>query len=191
MGKEGLAHFTEHMLFSDHEGRSEKEVKDAIESLGGRRNRFTTADHTWYYATIDKQHGLCAIEWLAGIISPHTMDPEVVERNRQPIAIETNAEPREVLEHVWTFLNPSLLPPPDFWQRECVMDTRGRRRLDRWRTLQGITPVDLRSFYDTYHVPAALTLTIIGEVDRNQAMAMAESTFGTLLQRTLPPDEVR
>ena len=33
-GKEGLAHFTEHMLFSDHDGRSEQEVKDAIESLG-------------------------------------------------------------------------------------------------------------------------------------------------------------
>ena len=45
-GKEGLAHFTEHMLFSDHEGRSEQEVKDAIEVLGGRRNGFTTADHT-------------------------------------------------------------------------------------------------------------------------------------------------
>ena len=29
-GKEGLAHFTEHMLFSDHEDRSEQEVKDAI-----------------------------------------------------------------------------------------------------------------------------------------------------------------
>ncbi len=189
-GKEGLAHFAEHMLFSDHEGRSEREVKDAIESLGGRRNGFTAADHTWYYATIDKQHGLFAIEWLSRIVSPHSMAAEVVERNRQPIAIETNAAPREVFEHVWAFLNPSLLLPPDFWQREYGMDTRGLRPLDRWARLQGITPEDLRSFYDTYYVPAALTLTIVGDMDRDQALAMADSTFGVLPRRTVPPREI-
>ncbi len=189
-GKEGLAHFTEHMLFSDHEGRSEQEVKDGIESLGGRRNGFTAADHTWYYATIDKQHGLFAIEWLSRIVSPHTMEPEVVERNRQPIAIETRARPREVFERVWAFLNPSLLLPPDFWQREFGMDTRGLQPLDRWGTLQGITPEDLRGFYETYYVPAALTLTIVGDVDRDQALATAENTFGTLPRRTIPPREI-
>ena len=189
-GKEGLAHFTEHMLFSDHEDRSEQEVKDAIEGLGGRRNGFTTPDYTWYYATIGKEHGLFAIEWLSGIVSPHTMDPDVVERNRQPIAIETNARPREVFERVWAFLNPSLLMPPDFWQREFGMDTRGLKPLDRWGTLHRITPEDLRGFYDTYYVPAAMTLTIVGDLDRDEAMAMAENTFGALPRRAVPPREI-
>ena len=94
-GKEELAHFTEHMLFSDHDGRTEREIKDAIERLGGRRNGFTTPDHTWYYVTIAKEHGLFAIEWLSRIVSPHAMDPEVVDRNRQPVALEINARPRE------------------------------------------------------------------------------------------------
>ena len=66
-GEEGLAHFTEPMLFPDHAGPSEQEVRDAIEGLGGRRNGFTAADHTWYYATIDREHGLFAIEWLSYI----------------------------------------------------------------------------------------------------------------------------
>ena len=189
-GKEGLAHFTEHMLFSDHEDRSEQEVKDAIEGLGGRRNGFTTPDHIWYYATIGKEHGLFAIEWLSGIVSPHTMDPDVVERNLQPIAIETNARPREVFERVWAFLNPSLLMPPDFWQQEFGMDTRGLKPLDRWGTLHRITPEDLRGFYDTYYVPAAMTLTIVGDLDRDEAMAMAENTFGALPRRAVPPREI-
>ena len=72
-GKEQLAHFTEHMLFSDHDGRTEQEIKDAVEGLGGRRNGFTYSDHTYYYVTIGKEHGLFAIEWLAGIMSPHAM----------------------------------------------------------------------------------------------------------------------
>ena len=189
-GKEGVAHFTEHMLFSDHEGRSEREVKDAIEALGGRRNGFTTSDRTWYYATIDKQHGLFAIEWLSGIVSPHAMDPEVVERNRQPIALETNARPREIFEHIWAFLNPAPLLPLDFWQREYGMETRGLRLIDRWATLQSITPEDLRGFYETYYVPGAMTLTIVGDLDRDEALATAESTFGPLSRGTVPPREI-
>ena len=185
-GKEGLAHFTEHMLFSDHDGHSEQEVKNAIEGLGGRRNGFTAADHTWYYATIDKQHGLFAIEWLSDVVSPHAMEPEVVERNRQPIAIETNAKPRELFEHVWAFLNPSFLMPRDFWQREFGMDTRGLRPLDRWSTLHSITPDDLRDFYETYYAPAGLTLTIVGDLDPEEALATAERTFGALPGRAVP-----
>ena len=185
-GKEGLAHFTEHMLFSDHEGRSEQEVKNALEGLGGRRNGFTAADHTWYYATIGKQHGLFAIEWLAGVVSTHAMEPDVVEKNRQPIAIETNAKPREVSEHVWAFLNPSFLMPRDFWQREFGMDTPGLRALDRWSTLHAITPEDLRGFYETYYAPGGLTLTIVGDLDPEQALATAERTFGALPGRAVP-----
>ena len=45
-GKEELAHLTEHILFSDHNGRTEQEINDAIDGLGGRHNGFTTPDHT-------------------------------------------------------------------------------------------------------------------------------------------------
>ena len=51
-GKEELAHLTEHILFTDHEGQTEREIADAIEGVGGRRNGFTTPDHTWYYVTV-------------------------------------------------------------------------------------------------------------------------------------------
>ena len=189
-GKEGLAHFTEHMLFSDHDGRTEQDIKDAIEGLGGRRNGFTAADRTWYYATIDKQHGLFAIEWLSRIVSPHVMAPDVVERNRQPIALETNAHPREIFGHVWALLNPSLLTPPDFWQREYGMETRGPQPVDRWSILQAITPEDLRDFYDTYYVPESMTLTVVGDLDRAQALATAEQSFGELPRRPVPPLEI-
>lgn len=38
VGKEELAHFTEHMLFSDHMGRTEEEIKREVEDLRGVRN---------------------------------------------------------------------------------------------------------------------------------------------------------
>lgn len=179
-GKEELAHFTEHMLFSDHDERTEAEVKDAIESRGGRRNGITTPDHTWYYVTISRQHGPFAIEWLARIVSPHTMDPAVVDRNRRPVALEINARPRELFEHVWAVLNPSWMLPTDFWKREFGLETRRRRSYDRWANLQGITSEDLQGFYDRHYAPAAMTLTIVGDLDHDATLELAERSFGSL-----------
>ena len=139
-GKEQLAHFTEHMLFSDHDGRTEQEIKDAVEGIGGRRNGFTYRDRTWYYVTIGREHGLFAIQWLAGILSPHEMDPAVVDRGRQPVENEIRARPREFFDHLVAALNPGWLAPPDFWEREFGIERRRAPFPDMWRSLQGITP---------------------------------------------------
>ena len=189
-GKEELAHLTEHILFSDHDGRTEQEIKDAIDGLGGRHNGFTTPDHTWYYVTVSKEHGGFALEWLSRVISPHSMAADVVERNRQPVALEINAQPREFFEGVWALLNPSWLLPRDFWQREFQMETRSGRRYDRWASLQRITPEDVTDFYERYYVPEAMTLTVIGDLDRSEVLEIAERTFGSLIKRPAPPPDV-
>lgn len=189
-GKEELAHLTEHILFSDHDGQTEQEIKEAIDDIGGSRNGFTTPDHTWYYVTVSKEHGEFAIEWLSRLMSPHTMDADVVERNRQPVALEINAQPRELFEQLWARLNPSWLLPRDYWRREFGMETRSGRRYDRWASLQSITREDLAGFYDRYYVPGAMTLTVIGDLDRSEVLETAERTFGSLPRRPVPTADV-
>ncbi len=182
-GREQLAHFTEHMLFSDHGGRSEQEIKDAVEGIGGRRNGFTYRDRTWYYVTIGREHGLFAIEWLAGILSPHEMDPAVVDRGRQPVENEIRARPREFFDHLVAALNPGWLAFPDFWEREFGIERLRAPFPDMWRSLQGITPEDLRGFYDRYYSPAVMTVTIVGDLDRDEALDRAQRTFGSFPAR--------
>ena len=189
-GKEQLAHFTEHMLFSNHNGRTEQEIKEALEGIGGRRNGYTYADHTWYYATVGREHGLFAIEWLGGILSPHAMEPEVVERGRQPVQNEIRAQPRELFDHLGALLNPAWLAPPDFWEREFGIKRERDPNPYVWRSLQGITPEDLRGFYDRYYAPAGLTVTIVGDLFRDEALAVAERTFGTFPEREVNRWEV-
>ncbi|MCE2397811.1 MAG: insulinase family protein [Gemmatimonadetes bacterium] len=182
-GKEQLAHFTEHMLFSDHDGRTEQEIKDAVEKVGGRRNGFTYLDRTWYYVTIGREHGLFAIEWLAGILSPHEMDPAVVDRGRQPVENEIRARPREFFDHLVAALNPGWLAPPDFWEREFGIERLRAPFPDMWRSLRDITPEDLRGFYDRYYSPAVMTVTIVGDLDRDEALDRARSAFGSFPAR--------
>ena len=182
-GKEQLAHFTEHMLFSDHDGRTEQEIKDAVEGIGGQRNGFTYLDRTWYYVTIGREHGLFAIEWLAGILSPHEMEPAVVDRGRQPVENEIRARPREFFDHLVAALNPGWLAPPDFWEREFGIERLRAPFPDMWQSLRDITPEDLRGFYDRYYSPAVMTVTIVGDLDRDEALDRARSTFGSFPAR--------
>lgn len=182
-GKEQLAHFTEHMLFSDRDDRTEQEIKEAVEGIGGRRNGFTYRDRTWYYVTIGREHGLFAIEWLAGILSPHEMDQAVVDRGRQPVENEIRARPREFFDHLVAALNPGWLAFPDFWEREFGVERLRAPFPDMWRSLQGITPEDLRGFYDRYYSPAVMTVTIVGDLDRDEALARARRTFGSIPAR--------
>ncbi len=52
-----------------------------------------------------------------------------------------------------------------------------------WRSLQSITPADLRGFYERHYAPGAITVTIVGDLDRDQALERAEKTFGSFPAR--------
>ena len=186
-GKEQLAHFTEHMLFSDHLGRSEEEIKREIEVLGGVYNASVSADRTFYFVRIGAEHGLFAIDWLYRIISPHAMDPEIVDGQREPVALEVRARPRQLTDWIWAYyLNPTWLRLPDFWQREFGMETLNSRDYYPYASLNRIEAADLRWFYDTYYTPSTMTLTVIGDLAAAPVMAKIEETFAKLPARPDP-----
>ena len=187
VGKEELAHFTEHMLFSDHLGRTEEQIKREVEDLGGSRNGITYDDHTFYYVKLDKQYGLFALDWLYRIISPHEMKPEIVERQRTPVMVELDARPRKILDWIFAYyIYPPWLRLPGFWEREFGLNTPFSRDYYPYRSLSRITPEDLRWFYDTYYAPELMTLTVIGDVERDAVLAKINATFATLPARPAP-----
>ncbi|MBI4854049.1 MAG: insulinase family protein [Acidobacteria bacterium] len=188
IGKEQLAHFTEHMLFSDHLGRTEEQIKKEVEDLGGVRNAYTYTDHTFYFVRIDKQYGLFALEWLYKVISPHTMDEKIVERQREPVAIEVRARKRELFDWIDAYyLNPYWLRPADFWTREFGENVFPTRDWYPYESLHKITSKDLKDFYNTYYTPKGMTLTIIGNLSKDEILEKINSTFARL--ESHPPYE--
>lgn len=184
IGKEQLAHFTEHMLFSDHLGRTEEQIKKEIEDLGGVRNAYTFADRTFYFVRIDKKHGFFALDWLYKVISPHSMVESVVEKQREPVAIEVGARKRELFDWIDAYyLNPSFLSQPNFWSREFGEQAFPDREYYPYGSLYKITSEDLKHFYDSYYTPEGMTLTIIGNLNRDEVLDKINSTFAELQSR--------
>ena len=187
-GKEQLAHFTEHMLFSDQPGLSEEEIRRQIEERGGIYNASVTVDRTFYFVRIGREHALFALDWLFRIIAPHAMTPEVVELQREPVALEVRARPRQFFDWIWAYyLNPPFLRLPGFWESEFGIETRSRRDYYPYRSLYNIDPEDLRSFYDTYYVPSRMTLTVAGDLEREAVFQKIDETFAELAPKEPPP----
>ena len=187
-GLEELAHFTEHMPFSGHMGRTEQEIKAEINDLGGSHNGLTYPDHTSYYAVVDSRHALFAIDWLYRIVSPHNMAPEIVEQQRTPIVLELGAKPRGLIDWIQAvYINPPFLRLPNFWKRGFGLSTRADRDYYPYRSLRSITSEDLQQFYNTFYVPSRMILTVVGNIDRTAVLAKINETFATLPSRPIPP----
>lgn len=182
-GKADLAHFVEHMLLTDRDGRTEVENRAAIEERGGRVVAFTSRERTWFSVSIGRSHAPLAIEWLAGVLAPRQMEPELVERNRLPIELELGVRRPDMLSAVVGFLTPSRLEVPLFWEREFGPDWERHARGTTWRSLYSITPDDLQWFYDRYYAPGHMTVLVVGDMERDEALAAAERTFGSLPAR--------
>ena len=64
----GASHFLEHLLFKGTEDRSAREIAEAIESVGGEMNAFTTHEQTVFYVRVPDTQFELAFDILADIV---------------------------------------------------------------------------------------------------------------------------
>lgn len=64
----GISHVIEHMVFKGTSNRSSKEIADAIASVGGNLDAFTSKDCTCFYARTLQEHLYTAIDIISDMI---------------------------------------------------------------------------------------------------------------------------
>lgn len=88
-GREGLAHFLEHMLFLGTEKYPDSaEYKQFMATHGGSENAYTAYDHTNYFFDIDKDYLEPALDRFAQFFISPTFTPKYVNRERQIVHSE-------------------------------------------------------------------------------------------------------
>jgi len=84
----GASHFLEHLLFKGTEERSAREIAEAVESVGGEMNAFTTHEQTVFYVRLPDTQLERAIDILADVVWRPAFRPDDVEAERQVILEE-------------------------------------------------------------------------------------------------------
>jgi len=88
LGKYGVAHFIEHLLFKKTERRSTQQILSYLEAVGGDLNAYTTKEYTCVHASILKPHLNKALDLFEDIIFHSTFPSDEMEKEKGVIVDE-------------------------------------------------------------------------------------------------------
>jgi len=184
-GKTGFAHLFEHLMFQGTKNLGPEQFSDYIVRVGGLDNAFTTEDATVFWETIPSNQLPVAL-WLE---ADRMRNLEITEKT-------FNTE-REVVkeERRLRFDNQPYGTVVETLYR-LAYDVHPYRHMPigSMEDLDRASVADIREFYDTYYVPANVTLVITGDFESREVSSLVERYFGPLasggrpLERKIPPE---
>jgi zinc protease len=181
LGKTGLAHLLEHLMFKGTEKVGPEEYSKIIQRNGGNENAFTTNDSTTYFATLasdrlgvvvdleaDRMHNLTFDE------AQFTPEHKVVMEERR---LRTDNNPVSALFEQVSSVAYSAHPyewPVIGWMND----------------LRQLTREDALAWYRTYYAPCNAFVVCVGDFSSDELLARIERAFGPI-PSTPPPPGVR
>lgn len=171
---EGLAHFTEHMLFlGTDKYPDEGEYSRFIRSNGGSNNAYTASDHTNYQFDIRHQALPQALDRFAQFFIAPRFNPEFVGREVNAVHNEAMRHVQSDFRRVWSVL------------RELYDPRSGESKFSTGNkdTLARATPQAVRAFFETHYSADRMALAITGRAPLDELEALARSTFSAIPRR--------
>ncbi len=172
----GVSHVIEHMLFKGTEKRGVGEIAREIEGVGGVINAFTSYDQTVYHITIPSRFFRKALDVLSDMAMDSVFDPQELER-----------EIRVVIEELKRGEDsPSNRIYKKVMALSYTTHPYGRPVIGYERTLLGLTRERVLDFYRKWYVPNNMTLVVVGDVEKEEALKAIEGFFGGFKKGSLP-----
>ena len=177
MGKSGIAHFLEHLMFKGTPSVPDGEFSRRIVRLGGVENAFTTQDYTAYWQTIARQHLALVMQMEADrmthlVLRENEVLSErdvIIEERRQRVDDDPSGRLQEMMEAA-LFLNHPYRLPVLGWEHE----------------MHELTRADALAFYRRWYAPNNAVLVIAGDTTFAEVKALAERYFGPIPARPVP-----
>lgn len=167
--KTGVAHLLEHLMFCGSKNISDFDTP--LEKIGGTSNAFTTCDITNYYLTLPKEN----IETAFWLESDRMLNPNL---NAKSFKIQK----RVVLEEFKQGLNEpygdvhQLLKSLCYTRHPYLHDPIGLTM----GQVEKLELNDVKSFFKTFYHPTNAVLSIVGNIDWENSLKLAEKWFGSI-----------
>ncbi|MAX86842.1 MULTISPECIES: insulinase family protein [Thalassolituus] len=177
-GREGLAHFLEHMLFLGTEPFPEPdEYQQFIKQNGGSHNAFTSYAQTTYFFDVDNEQLSGALERFAPFFISPTFDEAYVDREKNAVHAEYSANLKEDGRRIFSAQKMAMNPEFTFSNFSTGnLDTLSDRDDSKIRD-------ELISFYETHYSSDRMTLVIAGDYELDQLGNKARQLFSDIPER--------
>jgi len=178
-GRSGFAHLFEHMMFQGSENAPKMQHIKLINSSGGVLNGSTMYDVTNYYEAVPS-NALERVLWLeADRMRALRVDEENLINQRDVVKEEVRVN---VLNQPYGGFPWLDMPPVAFRNWANAHNFYGD-----FADLDAASLADVQKFFRTYYVPNNAVLLLLGDVNPQEGLAMAEKYFGTIPAGAAPP----
>ena len=90
-GNRGVSHFLEHMFFKGTKNRpTPLDIVEPLDKIGGQYNAFTGEEYTGYFAKVDVDHAILALEWVADIFLNSQLPAKEIQKEKGVVIEELN-----------------------------------------------------------------------------------------------------
>ncbi len=178
MGRAGLSHMLEHMMFKGTQKHGKGEFSKTIKKNGGNDNAFTSQDYTAYFENLAADKLALALELesdrLQGLLlddKEFQLEREVVKEERR---LRTEDNPQAYM--VEQMFAQAFMEHPYHWPI-----------IGWFPDLNAMTREDLQRHYEQYYVPNNATVVIVGDVKTETALPLIKQYFEGLPKGSPPP----
>lgn len=170
-GITGVSHVLEHMMFKGTKNHPPGEFSRIIAANGGDENAFTGRDYTAYYQKMASDRLEVSFELEADRMR-NLMLPEEEFKKEVEVVKEERRMRTEDKPHSLTY---------ELFQTGAYQASPYRIPVIGWMSdLDALRVEDLQVWYRKWYAPNNATLVVVGDVDADQVIALAERYFGVL-----------
>ena len=182
VGKGGIAHLLEHMMFRGTKRIKSDEFNNIVEENGVSNNAYTTLDHTTYYEFmgVDKLELMLAIE--ADRMTNLEMKDEDFLKERD-VVLQERKQRFETNSSTLFYENLNSL----LWQGGALSNPVSGRE----KEIENLTKDDAYKFYNKYYGVDNAILVLAGDINIEEAREVVNKHFGKIKAKNIKKEEDR
>lgn len=171
LGKSGIAHYLEHLLFKGTKRLKPGEFSRIIRNNGGEDNAFTSYDFTAYFERISADRLELVMDLGADRMANAVFNDQDVKTELEVVKEERRQR---------TDNNPAALLREQLNATAYTAHTYGRPIIGWMSEVEQLTAKDAREFYDRFYTPANAALVVAGDVEPEKVHELAKKYYGGL-----------
>jgi len=164
----GVSHFLEHLFFKGTSKRSQRELEEGVENIGGHLNAYTSREQVAYFGRFQKKDAQHGLGLIAEILLDSKLSAEAVERERGVILREMEEIENATEEVVFDYLHHTAFRGSSL----------SRTILGPRENIKSLTREDLLRYLKKHYTADRMVIAAAGDVDHAQVVDWAQSLFG-------------
>jgi predicted Zn-dependent peptidase len=177
-GKDGLAHFIEHLLFKKTEKRSTNQILNRLELVGGDLNAYTTKEYTCIHASFLNAYVERAIELFQDLVFHSVFPEEELEKEKSVILDEIASyqdQPEEAIQD-------------DFEDLLFAGHPLGRNILGTAESVKGLERNDILSFLKSNYNTHEIVIGVLGNYDFKKLCKLFSKLYSAIPENNVNPN---